>query len=98
VTLSEPIVPTYTIVVNNQSGVDICYLFAFPMNSPYGDNDLVNGARLNVGASTVIQYADGGGYSLYAQECSGGADSYWEAFDQFDDYTWTLDSSNQQTP
>lgn len=92
ITLISPTAVPSKIVINNNSGYDICYVLTAPSGQPYGSNHLTG--DMPPGGGLTITFPNAGPYDLYAQECDGGTDVYWEAYNIFNDFTWNLTNGN----
>ncbi len=73
-----------TITIYNNTGVDICYVLTAPSGQVYGTNQLYGSILFN-GETEDFSHPDDGPYDVYAQECDGGSDFYWEDFNNLYD-------------
>jgi len=75
-----------SIVVNNNSSVDICFVWIAPAGMPFVEQ--LNGAVLSPSAGTVVRHPNQGPYDLEVLSCD--QNSFWSNYNQFGDLTWEL--------
>jgi hypothetical protein len=88
-----------TLIIDNQSGVDICGLFAGPSNSDtWGDNHLSSDEKISAGKTFDLQEVPAGETDARVEDCDGKLIGELYSFDIEDgkDLTWSVSAPSKE--